>query len=96
MPIFVKCYLESLLPSVILKSELQMWLNEEQTWNIISYQTHDIASSMTSETRFPKREGNLGEGLQTFILGIFTTKMLLINRVSRKSALYDWRCYLSY
>ena len=49
---------------MILKSELQMWLNEEQTWNVVSYQTHDIASSMKSETRFPKREGNLGEGLQ--------------------------------
>ena len=52
---FVKCYLAGLLPSVILKSELQMWLNEKkkkpERWFQI---TRDIASSMTSQNQFPK------------------------------------------
>ena len=51
--------------------ELQMWLNEKHTWNVISKDTkhcfvHDLKTYV-----FLK-----GEGLQNLILGIFTTKML--------------------
>ena len=56
---------------MILKGELQMWLNEKHTWNVISKNTkhcfvHDVKTYVFLN----------GEGLQNLILGIFTTKML--------------------
>ena len=53
-----------------------------ETWLKI---TQDITSSMTSQNTFSLN----GDGLQTLILGIFTTKMLhKRNSVNRKFALY--------
>ena len=55
MHILLNAIYNGLFPSVILKSELQMWLNEKkkkpERWFQI---TRDIASSLTSQNQFPK------------------------------------------
>ena len=71
---------------MILKSELQMWLNEKKpwkqgsSWNVISKNTwHCFVNDVTKHVFLN------GEGLQTLILGIVKN----INSVNRKYDLYD-------
>ena len=71
MHILVNGIYNGLPPSVILKSELQMCLNEQNTWNVISNNTsHRFVNYVTKHVFLN------GGGLQTLILGIFTTKLL--------------------
>ena len=71
---------------MILKRELQMWLNEKKIQI-----TRDIASSMTSH----KNVFLKGKGSQTLILEILTTEMLHKLSVNRKFAMYDWKYFSS-
>ena len=75
MHILLNAVLTSLLPSVILKSELKMWLNEKKknTWNVIWNNSWLLICFVNDVTKHVFLNG---EGLQTLILGIFTTEML--------------------
>ena len=86
MHILLNAVQNGLLPSVILKRELQMWLNEKKpwkqgySWNVISKNTwHCFVNDVTKHVFLN------GEGLQTLILGIVKN----INSVNRKYDLYD-------
>ena len=55
MHILLNAIKDGLLPSVILKTKLEMWLNEKKNRETGFQITRDIASSITSQTRFPNR-----------------------------------------
>ena len=55
MHILLNAIKDGLLPSVILKTKLEMWLNEKKNRETGFQITRDIASSTTSQTRFPNQ-----------------------------------------
>ena len=55
MHILLNAIKDGLLPSVILKTKLEMWLNEKKNRETGFQITRDITSSITSQTRFPNR-----------------------------------------